>query len=98
MHVLTPVGGLRIPANQIGETSGNRLDRRERIVELVAQHAQQSLPRSPLFFTKRLTQVSQHQQLKLVPALAKRAATNVPTSNAAGKHHLHRLWRTTGRP
>ena len=34
----------------------------------------------------------------MLAALAKRAATNVPTTNATGKHHLHRLRGTTGRP
>src|SRR5215510_376355 len=97
MHVVTPVGRLRFPANQIGKTPGNRLDRRERIIQLVAQDAQQALPCGALFFAKRLTQISQHEQLKLVPTFAKRAATNVPTSNTTRKDHLHRLrWTTSG--
>jgi hypothetical protein len=64
----------------------------------VAQYPQQSLPRAPLFFAKRLTQIGQHEQLKLLPAFAKRAAPDVPAAHLAGKNHLDRLGWTTRRP
>src|SRR5690348_10777831 len=61
----------------------------------MAQHAQQSLPCRAFFFAQRLAEIGQHEQLMLLAAFAKRAATNVPASHLTGKDHLHRLWTTS---
>src|SRR5882724_11853330 len=92
MHVFPPIGGSRLALDQISETAGHRLDRRERIIQLMTQHPQQSLPRGTFFFAQRLTQISQHEQLMLHAAFPKSAAANFPTPHAARKYHLHRIW------
>ena len=45
------------------QAAGDRLDRRQRVVDLVAEHAHQPLPRLALLLAQRLAEVGQHQQL-----------------------------------
>ena len=54
-HVVAPVVGRALAAEQRLETAGNRLDRRQRVVQLVADDANQPLPRLTLLFAQRLT-------------------------------------------
>ena len=51
--------GSGLAAEQAAEAAGDRLDRRQRVVQLVAEHADQALPGLPLLFAqRRLTSVS----------------------------------------
>src|SRR5438128_8063523 len=91
MNVFAQVQRLRFTPEQVSETGGHRLDWRQRIVQLVAQHTQQSLPRLAFFFAQRLTQIRQYQQLVRQAAFAKDTTTHTPAANAAGKNHLQDL-------
>ncbi len=55
MHVIAPISSPRLTTEQVRQTAGNRFDRRQRVIQFVAQDAQQALPGSPLFFAERLT-------------------------------------------
>ena len=61
------------------EAAGDRLDRRERVVDLVAEHADEPLPRLPLFLAQRLAQVGEHEQLVRPSALAERRCGAPPS-------------------
>src|SRR6266487_1588002 len=71
-QVLAPVGWHRVPAHQVHEALRDRLDRRERVVDLMAQHAGQALPRLTLLLTERATDIGQDEQLVRAPAPAAR--------------------------
>ena len=47
---------------QRSQTGRDRLDRRERVVQLVSKHANQPLPRLQFFFAQRAGQVGDHEQ------------------------------------
>src|SRR4030095_4706486 len=84
-----PNRGSWLPGEQVGQAAGDRLDWRERVVQFVAQHAQQSLPRAAFFLAQRLTQICQYEQLMLRASFAEGAAANVPSAKAPRKNHLH---------
>ena len=56
-HVVGPVVGQIRPRDDRLEASGNRLDGRERVVDLVADDADETLPRLALFVAQRTTDV-----------------------------------------
>ena len=53
-EIVLPVGRGRLAPEQAAEAAGDRLDRRERVVQLVAEHADQPLPRLALLLAQRL--------------------------------------------
>ena len=85
LHVFAPVGRQRIALGDRRQAAGDRLDRRQRVVHLVADDADQALEGLALFFAQRLAQVRQHEQLVRAAALAERAAPDFPAADAAGK-------------
>src|SRR6266568_8993731 len=88
-QVLAPVGWHRVPAHQVHEALRDRLDRRERVVDLMAQHADQALPRLTLLLTQRTTDICQDEQLVRAPALPERVAPQLPPAVASWKGELH---------
>ena len=52
-HVFFPIRRTRLPGEKIVQAAGDGLDRRERIVQLVAEHAHQTLPGLQLLFAQR---------------------------------------------
>ena len=70
------------------EAAGDRLDRRERVVHLVADDADQPLPRLPFLFAQRLAQVREHEQLVRAAALPELAAPDLPAADAAGERRV----------
>ena len=82
-RIILPIGRRRLAPQQRFQTSGNRFDRRERIVHFVAEDANESLPGAPLFFAKRAAEVGQDEQFVRQSALAKGAAANAPSPRAA---------------
>ena len=87
-HVALPVLGARLAQQQRLEAAGDRLDRRERVVELVADHADQALPGLALLVAQRAAHVGEHEQLHRLAALAEAAAPHV---EAAGGPRERRL-------
>ncbi len=67
------------------QATGNGLDGSERVRELVAKHANQSLPGCLLFFLKRQTHIGQEQQGVRHTILAKRRLTQQPPRRSAAE-------------
>ena len=85
LDIVAPVGRRRLPFDDRREAAGDRLDRRERVVHLVPDDANQPLPGLAFFLAQRLTEVREHQQLVRPPTLAEEAAPDFPAADAAGK-------------
>src|SRR5207237_9646272 len=77
-EILAPIGGRRLAPHQIRQALGDRLDRGERVVQLVAEHADEALPRLPLLLAPRAAHVGDDEELMRQPALAKRATPQLP--------------------
>ncbi len=78
-------GRRRLALDDRRQASGDRLDRRERVVHLVPDDANQALPRLPFFLAQRLAQIGEHQQLVRPAALAEQASPDFPPAHATGK-------------
>ena len=96
LHVVAPVGRRRLALDDRRQAAGDRLDRRQRVVHLVADDANQPLPGLALLFAQRLAQVGEHQQLVRPAALAERAAPDLPAADAAGKRGVDDARRVAG--
>ena len=70
------------------EAAGDRLDRRQRIVDLVADDADQSLPGLALLVAQRAADVGEHEQLMRTALLPERRAAHLPAAGRAGKRHV----------
>ncbi len=66
------------------KAAGDRLDRRQRIVEFVTQDAHQPLPGLEFLLPKGLAQIGDHHQLMRAATLAKLAAPHAPPRVGAG--------------
>ena len=84
-HVVAPVFRWRVALQQGFEAAGDRFDRAQRIAKLVADDANQPLPRVALLFTERAADVRQHQQVVRQPAEPKRRASDLPASHASAR-------------
>ena len=87
-HVLLPVVGAIFAAENSCRDFRRRFDRRERIIQLVAEDANQALPGLALFVAQRAAQIGEHEQLVRQAAFAKTAATHFPTAGFARKSDL----------
>src|SRR5262249_25597535 len=96
LDVVAPVGGRRIALDDRGQTAGNRFDGRQRVVHLVGDDADQSLPRLALFFAEWLAQMGEDEQFMRPAALAERAAADLPAADAAGKGRVDDARRLAG--
>ena len=80
-----PVRRPRLALHQAAEAAGNRLDRRQRVVQLVTEDADEALPRGALLVAQRLAHVGQHHQVMGEPALPERGVPHLPASGRAGQ-------------
>ena len=76
----SPVVGNGFARSSVSRLPAMDLIGRQRIVELVAEHAHQSLPGLQFFFAQGARQVGDHQQLVRQAAFAKLAARNAPAA------------------
>lgn len=60
----------------IVQAARERFDRRERIVELVAEHAHEALPGWELFLAEGVAEIADDDELVRAPAFAKGGATH----------------------
>ena len=80
-----PVRRARLALHQAAQAAGNRLDRRQRVVQLVTEDADEALPRGALLVAQRLAHVGQHHQVVGEPALPERRVPHLPASGRAGQ-------------
>src|SRR5262249_56398022 len=83
LHVVTPVVWLRRHIEQRFQAAGNRLDRRQRVVQLVADDANQSTPGQSLLFAQWLTEIGKREELVRRAALPELGAADLPSPGAA---------------
>src|SRR5262249_17747986 len=83
------------PIEECLQASGDRFDRRERVVDLVTEHAHETTPRLQLLFAKRLRDVRENEQRMRAPILTKRSAPYFPSPRAARERYVHRARRFT---
>src|SRR5579863_1386374 len=88
-HVLLPVRRAFFAPEHASEILRNRLDRRERVIEFVAEHANQALPCLALFIAQRAAEVADQQDLIGQTGFPKTAAMNLPAAGLAGKRGLN---------
>ena len=62
-RVLFPIGRPRLARQDALQTPRDRLDRRQRIVQFVPQHANQPLPGFQFFGAQRLRKIGHHYEL-----------------------------------
>ena len=67
----------------------DRLDRGEGVVDLMAQHADEPLPRHSLFLAKHLAQVGKRHELMRSPILPEWTPADLPPTQPAGERHVH---------
>ena len=77
--------GSGVAAEQRLEAAGDRLDRRQRVVQLVADDADQPPPRLALLLAQRLAEIRERQQLVRRAALPEARAPHLPAAGAAGE-------------
>src|SRR6202035_2465692 len=65
------------------------LNRRERIVELVAHHANQALPGLALFIAEGAAQIAEHHEVMRQAGLPKQTASHAPAAGTSRKSELH---------
>ena len=87
-HVLVPVMGHRFAREHRLEAAGDRLDRRQRVVDLVADDSNQPLPRLPLLVAQRPAHVGEDQELMRPSFLPERSAPHFVAAGAAGKRRV----------
>ncbi|MCA9634602.1 MAG: serine/threonine protein kinase [Myxococcales bacterium] len=81
VEVRRPLG--RRSADELAEVLGDRLDRRQRVVDLVAEHPHEALPGLPLLLPQGPAEVGEDDQGVGEPALAEVAAAELPGPRAA---------------
>ncbi len=100
--VLLPVDGTRVARQQAREAPRDRFDRRQRVVHLVPDHADQPLPGLPLLLPQGPAHVGEHQELVRQASLAERAAAHLPASHPARERQVENrrgaLAQTLGQP
>ena len=96
-HVALPVGRLGLAREQALEAVGDRLDRRQRVVDLVADDTNQTLPRLALFVAQRAADIGQHQQLERHAALPEWPCRTSQRPGPAGKRQLALVGAAHGR-
>ena len=99
VHVLAPVLGRRIAGEQRVEAAGDRLDRRERVVQLVADDANQPLPGFALLLAQRLADVGEHEQIVRIAALPEPPCAAPPSAPCRRGTQVvrRRAWRRARR-
>ena len=89
-------GGRGESVEETQQAPGDRLDRRERVVDLVAQHAHETLPGEQLLLAQRLAQVRHHDERVRASVLPERRAAHLPPAAASGKDEIVHARRVAG--
>ena len=76
--------------NQFLNAGGDRLDRRQGVVDLVAEHAHQSSPRLAFLVAQRAFEVGHHDQRQALSLLANHAPAHLPVPRAGRLAPGHR--------
>ena len=85
LHVVVPVERARFAHEQTFQTPGDGFNRRQRVVQFVAEHAHEPLPRLAFLFAQFAAEVGEDEQLMRQTAFAKDAAPQPATTRATGK-------------
>ena len=91
-HVVGPVVRHGVARQHRLEAPGNRLDWRERIVDLVADDAYQALPGLPLLVAQRTADVGEDQELVRPALLTERRPANFPAPRCAREGDVFDAW------
>ena len=84
-HVRLPIiRALRTPEHGV-ETSGNGLDRCEGIIQLVADDADEALPRFQFLLAQRLAEIGDHDKFVRQSSFAKTGPAHPPAAGATGE-------------
>ena len=83
MHVVAPVVWRWIALQQILERARDRLDRPQRVAELMADDADQPLPRLAFLLAQRPAHIRQHEQIMRQPAEPERRPSDFPSAGPA---------------
>ncbi len=94
-HVVLVLGQQRVAADERLEAPGNRLDRRERVVDFVPDDPDEALPGLAFFVAKRPAHVGEHDELVRTSLLPKRRPPNLPPAGAARERDVLDAWRRT---
>ena len=87
-HVVAPIVGQGIARHDAFQTAGDGFDGRQRVIQLVAQHAHQALPCLQFLLTQGLREIGNHQQFEGQPVLADACAAHAPAAGAARKRGM----------
>src|SRR6185437_8473159 len=87
-HIIFPIRRLIRAGHYPGKALRDRFNRRQRIIELMPDDANQPLPREALLFAERVTQIGNQHELMRLAALAKAAAMDFPPAHFPGERDL----------
>src|SRR6185437_15530495 len=87
-RILAPVIGQRRARDQTAQAARNGRDGGERVVDLVAEHANEALPGEALLVAQRLAQVGKHDELLRAPIEPEGATPELPSSGAARERRV----------
>src|SRR5581483_3664212 len=87
-HVVLPIWRPLRVAQQRAEAARDRFDRGEGVVQFVAEHADDALPRLQLLLAQRAAEVGDDDEVVRAAALAKFAAPHAPAADGAGKREV----------
>src|SRR5262249_62249636 len=74
----------------------DRLDRRQRIVDLMREHTDDALPRLLLLFAQRAAQIGEHQQLVRPAVAPERRAPQLDATALRSEGSIDQLARVSG--
>ena len=94
-HVVAPIVGQRIARDDRLQAAGDGFDRRQRVVQLVAEHAHQALPGLQFLLAQGLREIGDHHQFQRQAVLADARAAHAPAARAAREDGLQRGHRGT---
>jgi hypothetical protein len=83
-----PVVGPRLAGDHRLEAARDRLDGRQRVVDLVSDHPNQPLPCLALFVAQRAADVGEHEELVRPSLLPERGAAHFPAAAGAGERDV----------
>ncbi len=86
-QIRLPVVGPRLALHQAAEAAGDRLDRRQGVVQFVAEDADQALPRGAFLVAERLADVGEHDEVMGQAALAEGRVPHLPPAGRAGQRN-----------
>src|SRR6188474_983379 len=79
-RVIAPIDRWRIAPEQSLEATGDRFDRRERVVHFMAEHSHESLPGFAFLFPQGAAEIGQNEQFMGEATLAEVALAHTPAA------------------